>query len=127
MPWALRGLRNGVVTTGYPRQPDPYAETFPATVHPIEDAARFLVGTSMPLPTIVNVGHRRDLDLRIEVPATELARMAEPAIRDGLARRLRELGFNFVTLDLEGFRSGSLNTLVPLEQKLLFKKPPSTG
>jgi|SRR5947209_3517600 len=37
MPWALRGLRNGVVTTGYPRQPDPYAETFPATVHPIAD------------------------------------------------------------------------------------------
>lgn len=37
MPWALRGLRNGVVTTGYPRRPDPYAETFPATVRPITD------------------------------------------------------------------------------------------
>ena len=34
MPWALRGLRNGVVTTGYPRRPDPYAATFPATVQP---------------------------------------------------------------------------------------------
>ncbi|HEX6402504.1 MAG TPA: NADH:ubiquinone oxidoreductase [Pseudonocardiaceae bacterium] len=37
LPWALRGLRNGVVTTGYPRRPDPYAETFPATVHPTAD------------------------------------------------------------------------------------------
>jgi Ni,Fe-hydrogenase III small subunit len=37
MPWALRGLRNGVVTTDYPRRPDPYAETFPATVQPIAD------------------------------------------------------------------------------------------
>ncbi|HXT44284.1 MAG TPA: NADH:ubiquinone oxidoreductase [Pseudonocardiaceae bacterium] len=37
MPWPLRGLRNGVVTTGYPRRPDPYAETFPATVQPIAD------------------------------------------------------------------------------------------
>ena len=26
MPWVLRGLRDGVVTTGYPRRPDPYAE-----------------------------------------------------------------------------------------------------
>lgn len=34
MPWALRGLRNGVVTTRYPRHPDDYAETFPAAVVP---------------------------------------------------------------------------------------------
>jgi Ni,Fe-hydrogenase III small subunit/ferredoxin len=32
MPWALRGLRNGVVTTGYPRRPDPYDDTFPAAI-----------------------------------------------------------------------------------------------
>jgi uncharacterized protein len=57
---------------------------------------------------------------RIEVPASELARMAEPAVRDGLVRRLKELGFRFVTLDLEGFRSGSLNTLVSLETKQLY-------
>lgn len=35
MPWVLRGLRNGVVTTGYPRRPDPYAEAFPASVRPL--------------------------------------------------------------------------------------------
>ncbi|MGB8962535.1 MAG: NADH:ubiquinone oxidoreductase [Pseudonocardiaceae bacterium] len=35
MPWVLRGLRNGVVTTGYPRRSDPYAEAFPATVRPL--------------------------------------------------------------------------------------------
>lgn len=32
MPWALRGLREGVVTTRYPRRPDPYADAFPAAV-----------------------------------------------------------------------------------------------
>jgi uncharacterized protein len=57
---------------------------------------------------------------RIEVPLTEVARLVEPAVRDGLARRLRELGFQFVTLDLEGFRSGSLNQLVSLELKRSF-------
>jgi uncharacterized protein len=57
---------------------------------------------------------------RIEVPVAELPRLAEPAVRAALARRLKELGFRFVTLDLEGFRSGSLNTLVSLESKRLF-------
>jgi pyridinium-3,5-biscarboxylic acid mononucleotide sulfurtransferase len=54
---------------------------------------------------------------RVEIPASELVRFAAPEVRDGLVRRLKELGFRFVTLDLEGFRSGSLNTLVNLEIK----------
>jgi pyridinium-3,5-biscarboxylic acid mononucleotide sulfurtransferase len=57
---------------------------------------------------------------RIEVPAAELARLADPVVREALARRFRELGFRFVTLDLEGFRSGSLNSLVSLETQRLF-------
>jgi uncharacterized protein len=57
---------------------------------------------------------------RIEVPADEIWRLADPAVRDDLVRRLKELGFRFVTLDLEGFRSGSLNTLVSLENKLQY-------
>jgi Ni,Fe-hydrogenase III small subunit/ferredoxin len=32
MPWVLRGLRDGVVTTGYPKRRDPYADEFPAAV-----------------------------------------------------------------------------------------------
>jgi pyridinium-3,5-biscarboxylic acid mononucleotide sulfurtransferase len=57
---------------------------------------------------------------RIEVPAGELAQMAEPTLRATVIARLRELGFRYVTLDLEGFRSGSLNQLVSLETKRLF-------
>src|SRR5438445_13249050 len=59
---------------------------------------------------------------RIEVPAAELARLAEPEAREELVRRLRELGFQYITLDLEGFRSGSLNALVSLESKRLFEQ-----
>jgi uncharacterized protein len=33
-----------------------------------------------------------------------------------LTRIFKTLGFKFVTLDLEGFRSGSMNSLLPLEQ-----------
>jgi uncharacterized protein len=60
---------------------------------------------------------------RIEVPLSEVPRLAQPEVRDALSRRLRELGFQFVTLDLEGFRSGSLNTLVSLENKRQFAVP----
>lgn len=58
--------------------------------------------------------HRGDL-ARLEVPAAEIARFCQPEIREPLLARLRELGFKFVTLDLAGFRSGSLNVLVPVE------------
>ncbi len=57
---------------------------------------------------------------RVEVPADGLARLAEPSVREALARRFKELGFRFVTLDLEGFRSGSLNDLVGVATKRLF-------
>jgi uncharacterized protein len=60
---------------------------------------------------------------RIEVPAEELARLADRAVREDLVRRFKELGFQYVALDLEGFRSGSLNALVSLESKRMFGKP----
>jgi uncharacterized protein len=58
--------------------------------------------------------HEGDL-ARIEVPLSEVAKLATDPVRSELARGLHELGFKFVTLDLDGFRSGSLNDLVPLE------------
>jgi len=54
---------------------------------------------------------------RIEAPLADVARLAAPGVREVLAFRFRELGFKYVTLDLEGFRSGSLNALVPLAVK----------
>jgi uncharacterized protein len=45
---------------------------------------------------------------RVEVEAAEIGRAAGPA-REEIARRLRALGFTWVTLDLDGFRSGSMN------------------
>lgn len=58
--------------------------------------------------------HKGDL-ARIEVPVEQIARLAEPTLREQIAAELRTLGFKFVTLDLVGFRSGSLNALVPAE------------
>jgi uncharacterized protein len=52
---------------------------------------------------------------RIEVSLDALPRLAEPESRGQIVARFRELGFRYVTLDLEGFRSGSLNTVLPVE------------
>ncbi|MBA4062643.1 MAG: TIGR00268 family protein [Isosphaera sp.] len=66
--------------------------------------------------------HEGDL-ARVEVPAAEVARLAADPVRSDLAREFRRLGFRFVTLDLDGFRSGSLNDLVPLNVRRAYGGP----
>jgi pyridinium-3,5-biscarboxylic acid mononucleotide sulfurtransferase len=46
---------------------------------------------------------------RIEVEADAIERLVRPEIRETVERELKKLGFRFVTIDLKGFRSGSLN------------------
>ena len=61
--------------------------------------------------------HKGDL-ARIEVPLDDLPRFVELEVRGEILPAFRELGFKFVTLDLEGFRSGSLNSVIPAEDLL---------
>ncbi|MGI6755750.1 MAG: ATP-dependent sacrificial sulfur transferase LarE [Atopobiaceae bacterium] len=49
---------------------------------------------------------------RIEVEAPDLLRLAQPDVRTGICKRFHELGFVYVTLDLDGFRSGSMNAVL---------------
>ena len=46
---------------------------------------------------------------RVEVPLADLARVLEPSVRERVVRGLKSLGYRYITVDLEGFRSGSLN------------------
>jgi uncharacterized protein len=64
--------------------------------------------------------HEGDL-ARIEVPLPAVERMADERTRQGLIERFREIGFRFITLDLEGFRSGSLNDLIDLNTRRLYQ------
>jgi uncharacterized protein len=52
---------------------------------------------------------------RIELAPEEISRGLEPAIAGRISSGLKEAGFTFVTIDLEGYRQGSLNSL--LKQK----------
>jgi uncharacterized protein len=69
--------------------------------------------------------HEGDL-ARVEVPLAEVAKLAADPVRGNLAREFHRLGFKFITLDLDGFRSGSLNELVPLELKTRYGPIPQT-
>lgn len=54
---------------------------------------------------------------RIEVLPEDFHRFLDPEFRDALIKRFREIGFLFVTLDLMGLRSGSMNELLALPVK----------
>ena len=58
--------------------------------------------------------HKGDM-ARVEVPLDDLPGLAAAEVRGELVKAFRALGFKYVTLDLEGFRSGSLNAVIPLE------------
>jgi uncharacterized protein len=54
-----------------------------------------------------------DALVRLEISPDELDRAFKRDMVDELAKRFRELGFKYVTLDLHGFRSGSMNETLP--------------
>lgn len=58
------------------------------------------------------VRHHGDI-ARIEIAADEMPRALTPAMAAEFTRTFKALGFLYVTLDLEGFRSGSMNALLP--------------
>lgn len=81
-------------------------------VHRVERAEAFLrelTGLSE-----LRVRHEATDLARIEVPLTALPCLTDNTIRTQVVQQLGSLGFRAVTLDLAGFRSGSLNAALPL-------------
>jgi len=68
-----------------------------ATQKPIEEVARFLVGTRAvdkagnPDCAIINIGHRRELDLTIEIPKSPLEAVMSNEVWEEIYHRLAEL------------------------------------
>jgi uncharacterized protein len=56
--------------------------------------------------------------VRIEIAREELQRALDPVMAAQFTTIFKALGFKFVTLDLEGFRSGSMNSLLPAAELL---------
>jgi uncharacterized protein len=66
--------------------------------------------------TGVRVRHYDNM-ARIEVPLSELLRFVEEPNRTQVTEGLHKIGYNFVALDLDGYRTGSLNEVIPLSRK----------
>jgi uncharacterized protein len=75
----------------------------------IEALERFLQDAGFPQ---VRVRHHGQV-ARIEVPAADLARLVAPDLARRLTSEGQKLGFQFVTADLMGYRTGSLNEVLP--------------
>ncbi len=80
-----------------------------STVEQGEDAIRALGFRQF------RVRHHGEI-VRIEIAGDELSRALSSVMAAEFTRIFKSLGFKFVTLDLEGFRSGSMNSLLPPEQ-----------
>ncbi|MCC7290625.1 MAG: ATP-dependent sacrificial sulfur transferase LarE [Phycisphaerales bacterium] len=88
-----------------------YGETItPEKLRAIEQAEAFLVELGF---RECRVRHHDRL-ARIEVPPAEFSRLVEPSLARRVDERLRSLGYAYVTFDLRGLRSGSMNEVIPL-------------
>ncbi len=79
------------------------------------DAAEELI-RRLRLATQVRVRHYGDT-ARIEVEPQSIHKLAAKAVRTDLVKELQALGFKYVTLDLEGYRTGSLNPKIAESNK----------
>lgn len=66
----------------------------------------------------LRVRHHGDL-ARIEIAREELARMLSLALFEQASAALKRVGYKYVTLDMEGYRSGSMNAVLPVSQIVL--------
>ncbi len=83
-------------------------EITPDKLRMIEQAESFLKSLGF---RECRVRHHHNL-ARVEVPPDEIAKLADPELRARIDACFRELGYNYVTLDLRGFRSGSMNEVI---------------
>lgn len=85
----------------------PYGENISKEkLRKIEDAETF-IGSIIPKTNIRVRAHTNIA--RVEIDSSQIQRILKGDIMKKIVRKLKDLGFSYVTLDLEGFRSGSMN------------------
>lgn len=63
------------------------------------------------------VRHHDDRTARLEIGLQEFHRLFEDALRNKIVDHLKSLGYLYVTLDLQGYRTGSMNEVLTTEEK----------
>jgi uncharacterized protein len=80
----------------------------PSVLTRLDEAERFLRELGF---RQVRVRHHGDV-ARIEVDPEEIGRLASPDIRGQVASKFKALGYLYTALDLEGYRTGSMNAVL---------------
>jgi uncharacterized protein len=87
----------------------PYGEEItPEKLKMVDEAENFLLGLGFKQ---VRVRHHGNL-ARIEIYPGEIGRLMNGALRDEVVSRLKKIGYSYITVDLQGFRSGSMNEVL---------------
>jgi uncharacterized protein len=87
----------------------PYGEEItPEGLRMVDEAEDFLFSLGFKQ---VRVRHYQSL-ARIEVYPEEMSRLMNGSLREQVVNRLKEIGYRYITLDLQGFRSGSMNEVL---------------
>jgi len=87
----------------------PYGETITREkLAMIEEAEEFLRAKGFDQVRVRICGK----SARVEVDPREVSRLTSPGIRTSVTKKLKSLGFTFVSVDLEGYRTGSLNEVL---------------
>ncbi|MEI9478456.1 MAG: ATP-dependent sacrificial sulfur transferase LarE [Deltaproteobacteria bacterium] len=87
----------------------PYGEEItPEGLKRVDEAEDFLFRLGFKQ---VRVRHYQDL-ARIEILKEEMERLMDPELRETVVSHLKKIGYTYVTLDLQGFRSGSMNEVL---------------
>ena len=88
-----------------------HSEVTPEKLAMIERAEDALIALGF---RVCRVRHHGDV-ARVELGPGEMARALEPETRDAIVRDLKAIGYRYITLDLQGYRMGSLNEGVRLQ------------
>jgi len=88
-----------------------HSEVTPEKLAMIERAEDALIALGF---RICRVRHHGEV-ARVELGPHEMAKALEPETRDAIVRELKAIGYRYITLDLQGYRMGSLNEGVRLQ------------
>jgi uncharacterized protein len=64
----------------------------------------------------VRVRHHDNM-ARIEVPEADIPRFLNDSVRESVASKLKEIGYTYISLDLQGYRSGSMNEVLSQSER----------
>ena len=86
-------------------------EITPEKLHMVDQAEQFLIDHGFPEERVRMHGNIA----RIEVPPKDIPRLAADGIREEVFQELQRIGFQFITLDMRGYRTGSMNATIQNE------------